>query len=321
MVACRERLLANPPFLRFRRLLFLDIMPRRPANLTPRRLAESGMSDSFNSAAAPLKSKTSPLFSACLVFLGVIILLCYAFSNSTFHHSSKKDIGKSAREAHHGGAIKETFTEDIEDEEGDFSSRPECRTAVCQALPLLQEIYGETMNRVLYVGPSTCGVVLKLLKEGNVEAWGVQPSDPIPPVHSVCENLIRKGLIRVADVSQPLHYRSHSFSFVLASGVVDSMTSKQLNITLRELARVSSENIVLFINGRAVRRIQDPSGEKNEAVKLLKPRSKLWWQHRFQNIGLQESEEETKRFDSLKLEKSYSFNHHVFHLIPSGSNR
>lgn len=131
---------------------------------------------------------------------------------------------------------------------GDISSRPECRTEVCQALPLLQEVYGEAMNHVLHIGPSSCSVVLKLLQKGKHEAWGLLPFDPSPPVHSICENLIRKGIIRVADISQPLHYRSHSFSLVLADDVVDTMTSKQLNVTLRELARVSSDGVVLLIS-------------------------------------------------------------------------
>ena len=104
------------------------------------------------------------------------------------------------------------------------------------------------MDHILHVGPSACAVVLKLLKEEKAEAWGLLPFDPKPPVHSVCENLIRKGLIRVADVTQPFPYRSNSFSLVLANDIVDSMTSKQLNITLRELARVTSESVVVLVS-------------------------------------------------------------------------
>jgi hypothetical protein len=105
------------------------------------------------------------------------------------------------------------------------------------------------MDHILHVGPSACGVVLKLLKEEKeAEAWGLLPFEPQAPVHSVCENLIRKGLIRVVDVTQPLPYRSNSFSLVLANDVVDSMQSKQLNVTLRELARATSESVVLLIS-------------------------------------------------------------------------
>ena len=130
----------------------------------------------------------------------------------------------------------------------EFASRPECRTAVCEVLPLLKKVYTDSMDHILHVGPSACAVVLKLLKEEKAEAWGLLPFDPKPPVHSVCENLIRKGLIRVADVTQPFPYRSNSFSLVLANDIVDSMTSKQLNITLRELARVTSESVVVLVS-------------------------------------------------------------------------
>ncbi|KAI5067823.1 hypothetical protein GOP47_0018351 [Adiantum capillus-veneris] len=279
-------------------------MPRRPANVTPRRLAESGIADSFSSVAAPLKSRTSPLVSVCLVVLGIIILLAYSFSNSS----------KFARE----GSTLEGFSISFEDEKEEFASRPECRTAVCQVLPYLKRIYGETMSHVLHIGPSACGVVLKLLKEEKLEAWGILPFDPRPPVHSVCENLIRKGLIRVAEVSQPLCYRSRSFSLVLANDIVDSMTSKQLNVTLRELARVSSESVVLLINTQAIQRVQDSSGEGvNKPSKVLKPRNRLWWQHRFQMLGLKESEEATKRFDAIFGQRSLKSKYHIFHLISS----
>ncbi|MCO5594433.1 hypothetical protein L7F22_048463 [Adiantum nelumboides] len=278
-------------------------MPRRPANVTPRRLAESGIADSFSSVAAPLKSKTSPLVSVCLVLLGIIILLAYSFSNSS----------KFGRE----GSTIEGFSMSFEDEKEEFASRPECRTAVCQVLPYLQRIYGDTMNHVLHVGPSACGVVLKLLKEEKLEAWGILPFDPRPPVHSVCENLIRKGLIRVADVSQPLCYSSRSFSLVLANDIVDSMKPKQLNVTLRELARVSSESVVLLINAQAIQKMQDASGENVKPSKVLKPRSRLWWQHRFQMLGLKESEEATKKFDALLRQRSLKSKYHVFHLISS----
>ena len=130
----------------------------------------------------------------------------------------------------------------------EFASRPECRTTVCRVLPILREVYTDSMDHILHVGPSACGVVLKLLKEEKAEAWGLLPFEPSAPVHSVCENLIRKVLIRVADVTQPLPYRSNSFSLVLANDVVDSMQSKQLNVTLKELARATSESVVLLIS-------------------------------------------------------------------------
>ncbi|KAH7315952.1 hypothetical protein KP509_21G072000 [Ceratopteris richardii] len=275
-------------------------MPRRPANVTPRRLAESGFADSFSSVTAPLKSKTSPLVSVCLVLLGVIILLTYSFSSS----------GKFARDR----SLSEAgMLISFEEEKEEFASRPECRTAVCHVAQYLQRVYGDSMNRVLHIGPSSCGVVLKLLKEEKLEAWGILPFDPKPPVHSVCENLIRKGLIRVADVAQPLCYKSRSFSLVLANDIVDTMTSRQLNVTLRELARVSSDSVVLLINTNAIQKLQEASEEGTRPVKVLKPRSRLWWQHRFQMLGLKESEEATKRFNTLMRQKLAGY--HIFHLI------
>ncbi|KAH7435524.1 hypothetical protein KP509_06G068200 [Ceratopteris richardii] len=172
------------------------------------------------------------------------------------------------------------------------------------------------MNHVLHVGPSTCGVVLKLLKEEDLEAWGILPFDPKPPVHSICENLFRKGLIRVADVAYPLSYRSQSFPLVLANDIVDVMTQRQLNITLRELARVSSEYVVLLINTQAIPRLQDVSGDGIKPVKVHKPRNRLWWQQRFPMFGLKENEVATEKFDALVGRGSFESAYHIFHLTP-----
>ena len=117
-------------------------------------------------------------------------------------------------------------------------------------------VFGPLHKIMQYENQSCVGLFLlelkihieKLLKEEKAEAWGLLPFDPKPPVHSVCENLIKKGLIRVADVTQPFPYRSNSFSLVLANDIVDSMTSKQLNVTLRELARVTSESVVILVS-------------------------------------------------------------------------
>lgn len=286
-------------------------MPRRPANGNAKRVAESGLSDPLNSAVAPVKSQRSPLVSVCLVLLGVVIFLCYTFFSSGSHQSSTKGEGTQLSEGHADTAFQEVNGEDAG---GDTSSRPECRAAVCQAVPLLQEIYGEAMNHVLHIGPSSCSVVLKLLQNGKHEGWGLLPFDPSPPVHSICGNLIRRGIIRVADISQPLNYRSHSFSLVLADDVVDTMMSKQLNVTLRELVRVSSDGVVLLTNCGATRRLPEATGEGGKPLKVLKPRSRLWWQHRFQMMGLRENEAATKKFESLTSQKSLKSKYCVFHL-------
>ncbi|MBA0677786.1 hypothetical protein Goari_019175 [Gossypium aridum] len=51
------------------------------------------------------------------------------------------------------------------------------------------------MHKVLHVGPDTCSVVSKLLKEEDTEAWGVEPYD-IEDVEESCKSLVGKGIVR-----------------------------------------------------------------------------------------------------------------------------
>ena len=127
------------------------------------------------------------------------------------------------------------------------SSKPECTAPVCGVIDILQDMYGKTMHRLLHIGPGTCGLVSKLLKESNSEVWGIQPSRMKKPVHEICQNFVRKGLIRVAEVNQPLPYRSRSFSFVLVSDTLDLMKKRDLNVTLPELSRLSAHNLVVVV--------------------------------------------------------------------------
>ena len=101
------------------------------------------------------------------------------------------------------------------------------------------------MHKVLHVGPDTCSVVSKLLKEEDTEAWGVEPYDLEDP-DSNCKNLVRKAIVRVADIKFPLPYRSDSFSLVIVSDALDYLSPKYLNKTLPELARVASDGLVIF---------------------------------------------------------------------------
>lgn len=103
------------------------------------------------------------------------------------------------------------------------------------------------MHRLLHIGPGTCGIVSKLLKESNSEVWGIQPFRMKPPVHEICQSFVRKGLIRVAEVNQPLPYRSRSFSFVLVTDTLDIMKKRDLNATLPELSRLSAHNLVVVV--------------------------------------------------------------------------
>lgn len=101
------------------------------------------------------------------------------------------------------------------------------------------------MRKVLHVGPDTCSVVSKLLKEEETEAWGVEPYD-IEDADGSCKNLVHKGIVRVDDIKFPLPYRAKSFSLVIVSDALDYLSPKYLNRTLPELARVSTDGLVVF---------------------------------------------------------------------------
>lgn len=120
-----------------------------------------------------------------------------------------------------------------------------CTLELQQALPILKKAYGDSLHKVLHVGPDTCSVVSKLLKEEDTEAWGVEPYD-IDDADNHCQKLVRKGIVRVADIKFPLPYRAKSFSLVMVSDALDYLSPRYLNRTLPELARVASEGIVIF---------------------------------------------------------------------------
>lgn len=124
---------------------------------------------------------------------------------------------------------------------GDFT----CTSEVQRAIPYLKRAYGDSMRSVLHVGPDTCSVVSRLLKEEETEAWGVEPYD-IEDADVNCKSLVRQGIVRVNDIKFPLPYKSKSFSLVIVSDAVDYLSPKYLNKTIPELARVSSDGVVIF---------------------------------------------------------------------------
>ena len=126
-----------------------------------------------------------------------------------------------------------------------FVGGASCTLELQQALPILKKAYGDSMRNVLHVGPDTCSVVSKLLKEEDTEAWGVEPYD-IDEVDDHCRKLVKKGIVRVADIKFPLPYRAKSFSLVMVSDALDYLSPRYLNKTLPELARVASEGLVIF---------------------------------------------------------------------------
>lgn len=101
------------------------------------------------------------------------------------------------------------------------------------------------MHKVLHVGPDACSVVSKLLKEEDTEAWGVEPYD-LEDTDSSCKGLVRKGIVRVADIKFPLPYRQKSFSLVIVSDALDYLSPRYLNKTLPNLATLAVDGVVVF---------------------------------------------------------------------------
>ena len=101
------------------------------------------------------------------------------------------------------------------------------------------------MHKVLHVGPDTCYVVSKLLKEDETDAWGIEPYD-IEDADNNCKALIRRGSVRVSDIKFPLPYRPKSFSLVIVSDALDYLSPRYLNKTLPDLVRVASDGVVIF---------------------------------------------------------------------------
>lgn len=124
---------------------------------------------------------------------------------------------------------------------GDFS----CTFEVQSAFPILRNVYGDNMKNILHVGPESCSVVSKLLAEGEVEAWGVEPYD-IEDADINCKTLVHRGVVRVADIKYPLPYRPKSFSHVIISDALDYISPKYLNKTLPELVRVSADGVIIL---------------------------------------------------------------------------
>ncbi|XP_060667525.1 probable pectin methylesterase CGR2 [Ziziphus jujuba] len=125
--------------------------------------------------------------------------------------------------------------------EGDFS----CTVEVQRAIPILAKAYGDSMHKIPHVGPDTCSVVSKLLKEKETEAWGVETND-IQDADRNCKALVKKGIVHVANIKFPLPYRPKSFSLVIVSDALEYLSPRYLNKTLPDLARVSIDGLVIF---------------------------------------------------------------------------
>ncbi|XP_042487063.1 probable pectin methylesterase CGR3 [Macadamia integrifolia] len=258
-------------------------MSRRPVNPS-RRTADSGSIPFVNSLHQ--KSRSSPLLSIGLVLVGAFLLIGYSYSGSGGLGGGREALIKA---------------------ESDISSTSE----VQRALPFLKKAYGEAMRKVLHVGPETCSVVSKLIKEEDTEAWGVEPYD-IEDADSTCKSLVRKGIVRVADIKFPLPYKAKSFSLVIVSDALDYLSPKYLNRTLPELARVSMDGLVIFTGYPGQQRVK--VAELSKFGRPAKFRSSSWWIRYFVQTGLEENEAATKKFEQGAAKRSYKPSCQVFHL-------
>ncbi|ERN07646.1 uncharacterized protein At3g49720 [Amborella trichopoda] len=260
-------------------------MSRRQVNPIARRFADS--SSLPVSSSLHQKSRSSPLLSVGLILVGAFLLIGYSYSNSG---------SNSDREA-------------LSRDGGDTS----CTSEVLRAIPLLRKVYGESMRKVLHVGPDTCAVVSNLLKEEDIEAWGVEPYD-LEDSNDNCKNLVRKGIVRVADIKFNLPYKEKSFSLVIVSDALDYLSPKYLNKTLPELARVSEDGLVLFAGYPGQRA---KGAELSKFGRPAKLRSQSWWIRYFVQTGLQENDSVNKKFEQALIKKSYKPSCQIFHLNPA----
>lgn len=253
-------------------------MSRRPGLPTRRFGPGAGFGGVFNQ-----KSNTSPIVSILVIVLGAVFVIGY------FFHGSGSGVIPVSRV------------------EGDFT----CTSEVLEALPLLKKAYGDSMHKVLHVGPESCSVVSRLLNEDETEAWGIEPYD-VEDADRHCKSLVRKGLVRVADIKFALPYRAKSFALVIVSDAVEYLSPKYLNKTLPEMARISSDGVVVFTGLPGQSRAK--SAEPSKFGRPAKKRSSSWWVRFFVQTSLEENEGAIKKFKQAASQASYTPGCQIFHL-------
>lgn len=191
--------------------------------------------------------------------------------------------------------------------EGDFS----CTLEVERVIPILKKAYGDSMLKVLHVGPDTCSVVSKLKKEDGTEVFGVEPYD-VEDADVECKRLVHKGLVRVADIKFPLPYRAKSFPLVIVSDALDYLSPRYLNRSLPALARLSSDGLIVFTG--YPRQQKAKSVDKAKYGRAAKLRSSTWWIKFFLQMSLEENEAVAKKFEQAAGKRSFTPNCQIFHL-------
>lgn len=232
------------------------------------------------------KSQNSPLISIGLVIVGAILLIGYCYSSSGGASNDIKDLSK-------------------------LEGASSCTSELLQALPILKKAYGDSMHKVLHIGPDSCSVVSSLLVEDDTEAWGIEPYE-LDDVGAKCKSLVRKGIVRVADLKFPLPYRAKSFPLVIVSDALDYLSPKYLNKTLPELVRVSADGVVIFSGYPGQQRAR--GGEVAKFGRPAKLRSSSWWIRFFVQTSLEENETAGKKFEQASAKTAYAPACQVFHL-------
>ncbi|KAJ8765666.1 hypothetical protein K2173_014788 [Erythroxylum novogranatense] len=261
-------------------------MWRRQVNSTRRLVGNANFPFSSNLHAKSAHS--SPLLSLALIVLGVCLLVVFVARGSSIFGGNREAVGSVL---------------------GDFS----CTLEVERAIPYLKKAYGDSMRKVLHVGPETCSVVSKLLSLDETEAWGVEPYD-MEDTDARCKSLVRKGIVRVADIKFPLPYRPNSFSLVIVSDALDYLSPKYLNKTLPDLARVAADGLVIFAGQPGQQRAK--VAELSKFGRPAKMRSSSWWIRYFVQTSLDENESALKKFEQAASKRSYQPACQVFHLKP-----
>ncbi|EPS67089.1 hypothetical protein M569_07688, partial [Genlisea aurea] len=261
-------------------------MSRRPN--APRRFADGG-SFPFVSALHP-KARRSPLFFG-VVIVGTLLILGYLYRGSG---GSNSDVSALSR----------------------YDGRVSCTQEFPILIPMLRKAYGDSMKKVLHVGPESCSVISQLLDnndDNSTEAWGIEPYEMDDP-DSSCRNLVQRGIVRVADIKFHLPYRSKSFSLVIASDAVDYLSPRYLNRTVPELARLSADGLVVLSGYPGQRKVK--VAELPKFGRPAKYRTSSWWIRFFVQTNLEENEVATKKFEqaAAKKKKAYRPGCQVFHL-------
>ncbi|XP_047977823.1 probable pectin methylesterase CGR3 isoform X1 [Salvia hispanica] len=254
---------------------------RRPINPS-RRISETGAVLSSSS----LQSRSrSPSYLSIALILGALFVIGYLYRGQGSFGNPK--------------ALNRV--------EGDVS----CTVEVERAIPILKKVYGNSMLKVLHVGPETCFVVSRLIKEEGTEAFGVEPYD-VEDADEACKRLVHKGLVRVADIKFPLPYKAKSFPLVIVSDALDYLSPRYLNRSLPALTRLSSDGLVIFTGYPHKQKAM--SVNKARYGRSAKLRSSTWWIRYFLQMSLEENEAATKKFEQAAAKSSFTSNCQILHL-------